>query len=86
MNADDTATYGSTTRREAALTPRQREVLAGLNRGLPTKLIARELGLSEFTVKEYLSDIFRSLGVHNRTEAVIRASQMTLRQSPLLSE
>lgn len=84
--AEATATYGSTTRREAALTPRQREVLAGLNRGLPTKLIARELGLSEFTVKEYLSDIFRSLGVHNRTEAVIRASQMTLRQSPLLSE
>ncbi|EQD74315.1 protein containing Transcription regulator LuxR, partial [mine drainage metagenome] len=75
-----TTTFGNSSSREAALTPRQRDVLAGLNRGLPTKLIARELELSEFTVKEYLSDIFRVLGVHNRTEAVIRASQMTLRQ------
>jgi len=61
------------------LTPRQREVLAGLNRGLSTKSIARELALSEHTVKEYLCDIFRLLEVHNRTEAVIRASQLSLR-------
>ncbi len=60
------------------LTPRQRDVLSGLNRGLPNKLIARELGISEYTVKEYIADIFRLLGVHNRTEAVIKASSFSL--------
>lgn len=60
------------------LTKRQLDVLAGLSRGLSTKLIARELALSEHTVKEYLSDIFRALEVHNRTEAVIKASRLGL--------
>jgi len=58
------------------LTPRQMQVLEGLSRGLPTKLIARELGLSEHTVREYIALIFQALGVHNRTEAVIKASQL----------
>ena len=61
------------------LTPRQRDVLSGLNRGLPSKLIARELGISEYTVKEYLADLFRLLEVRNRTEAVIKASRLSLR-------
>lgn len=56
------------------LTPRQLQVLQGLSRGLPTKLIARELDLSENTAKEYIGAIFRALGVRNRTEAVIKAS------------
>ena len=60
------------------LTPRQRDVLSGLNRGLPSKLIARELGISEYTVKEYIADLFRLLGVRNRTEAVIEASRLSL--------
>jgi DNA-binding NarL/FixJ family response regulator len=66
----------------AALTPRQQQVLQGLSRGLPTKLIARELDLSEHTVKEYIAVIFQALGVHNRTEAVIKASQLE-RPKPL---
>jgi DNA-binding NarL/FixJ family response regulator len=60
------------------LSPRQRDVLLGLCRGLPTKSIARELGLSDYTVKEYVSAVFQLLSVHNRTEAVIKASQMHL--------
>jgi DNA-binding NarL/FixJ family response regulator len=60
---------------DSSLTPRQQQVLQGLSRGLPTKLIARELNLSEHTVKEYIAIIFQTLGVHNRTEAVIKASQ-----------
>jgi DNA-binding NarL/FixJ family response regulator len=60
----------------SSLTPRQQQVLQGLSRGLPTKLIARELNLSEHTVKEYIAIIFQALGVHNRTEAVIKASQL----------
>ncbi len=64
------------------LSPRQTAVLQCLNRGLPTKLIAVELGLSEYTVKEYLGNIFQSLGVRNRTEAVIKAAQLQLTVRP----
>jgi DNA-binding NarL/FixJ family response regulator len=59
-----------------SLTPRQSQVLGALGRGLPTKLIARELALSEYTVKEYIAGVFQALGVHNRTEAVIAASRL----------
>ncbi|BAP88084.1 response regulator [Burkholderiales bacterium GJ-E10] len=61
------------------LTPRQRDVLRCLQRGLPTKLIARELAISEYTAKEYIARIFEILGVRNRTEAVIRSSRSSLR-------
>jgi DNA-binding NarL/FixJ family response regulator len=57
------------------LTQRQLEVLALLARGLPNKLIARELGLSEGTVKVHLLAIFRVLDVSNRTEAVVAAQK-----------
>lgn len=57
----------------AGLTGRQQEVLALLARGLPNKLIARELGLSESTVKVHLLAIYRVLSVRNRTEAVVAA-------------
>jgi DNA-binding NarL/FixJ family response regulator len=60
------------------LTPRQRDVLKHLSQGLPTKLIARELGLSEYTIKEHIASIFQTLRVRNRTEAVIRASRLML--------
>lgn len=61
------------------LTPRQLEVLRGLSRGLPTKLISRELNLSEHTVRDHIAMIFRALDVHNRTEAVIKAGRLRLR-------
>jgi len=57
----------------AGLTARQQEVLALLARGLPNKLIARELDLSESTVKVHLLAIYRVLAVRNRTEAVVAA-------------
>lgn len=60
------------------LTLRQSQVLQCLSRGLPTKLISRELGLSEHTVKEYIALIFEALGARNRTEAVIKATQLRL--------
>ncbi len=58
------------------LSPRQTEVMRGLSRGLPSKLIARELGLSEHTVREYIAAIYKHLDVHNRTEAVIKAARL----------
>ncbi len=60
------------------LTPRQQQVLKCLSRGLPTKLIARELDLSEHTVKDHIAMLFQALGASNRTEAVIKASQLRL--------
>jgi DNA-binding NarL/FixJ family response regulator len=69
---------GSVERQEIpnhGLTQRQLEVLALLARGMPNKLIARELGLSEGTVKVHLLAIFRALDVSNRTEAVVAAQK-----------
>jgi DNA-binding NarL/FixJ family response regulator len=69
-----------------ALTPRQSQVLDCLSRGLPTKLIARELDLSEHTVKDHIALLFQALGASNRTEAVIKASRLNLRASLALPE
>ena len=63
---------------ESKLTARQMEVLRLLALGKPNKLIARELDLSEGTVKIHLSAIFRILDVNNRTEAVLAAQQLSL--------
>ncbi len=54
------------------LTPRQQEVAACVARGLSNSQTAEELGLTEGTVKAYLKDIFRSLGVSNRTQLSVR--------------
>ena len=59
-----------------ALTPRQTDVLHGLMRGLPNKLIARELGLTEGTVKIHIAAILRALQARNRTEAVVVARDL----------
>jgi DNA-binding NarL/FixJ family response regulator len=56
-----------------ALTPREREVLALLARGLANKRIAFELGLSEKTVKAHVGRIFDKLGVTDRTQAALAA-------------
>jgi DNA-binding NarL/FixJ family response regulator len=62
----------------ALLTPRQRDVLLALSRGQPNKLIARELGLTEGTVKIHIAAILRALQARNRTEAVVRARKLGL--------
>jgi two-component system nitrate/nitrite response regulator NarL len=52
------------------LTPREREVLALLARGLGNKQIAWELGVSEHTVKYHVSSLYAKLGAGSRTEAL----------------
>jgi DNA-binding NarL/FixJ family response regulator len=55
----------------AALSPREREVLELLVAGLPNKLIARRLEISEKTVKAHMTSIFRAIGVTDRTQAAL---------------
>ena len=57
------------------LTPREREVLALLADGLPNKLIARRLDISEKTVKAHLTSIFQTIGVTDRTQAALWAQR-----------
>ncbi|ROH84539.1 DNA-binding response regulator [Pseudomethylobacillus aquaticus] len=52
------------------LTRRQITAIHALVRGLPNKLIAREMSISEDTVKQHLSAIYRILNVQNRTQVV----------------
>jgi DNA-binding NarL/FixJ family response regulator len=55
------------------LTPREREVLVLIGRGFPNKLIARELDVSEKTVKTHVGHVLAKLGVTDRTQAAVFA-------------
>ena len=61
--------------RLAGLTARQVDVYRAAVRGMPNKLIGRELGIAESTVKSHLTAVFAALGVNNRTEAAYQASR-----------
>lgn len=61
------------------LTPRQADVLALLLKGLPNKLIARRLDISDNTVKVHVSAVLQTLGVATRTQALIAATRLGLR-------
>lgn len=61
------------------LSDRQMQVLRAVIRGRPNKAIARDLGISEHTVKSHLASVFRALGVGNRTEAVFAAAKLGIR-------
>ena len=58
-----------------ALTPREREILALLATGLQNKTIGERLCLCEQTVKNRVSEIYAKLGVSNRAQAVLWATQ-----------
>jgi DNA-binding NarL/FixJ family response regulator len=60
------------------LTPRELEVLQLVSQGLPNKLIARRLGISEHTVKFHVSSTYAKLGAASRTEAVSLAARRGL--------
>jgi NarL family two-component system response regulator LiaR len=67
------------------LTARELEVLALIASGLPNKLIARDLGLSEKTVKTHVSNILGKLGLTDRTQAAlyaVREGLMIERKAP----
>ena len=57
------------------LSPREREVLGLVAKGLANKNIARTLGISERTVKAHLNNVFRQIGVADRTSAALWARE-----------
>jgi len=68
----------SVTARELGLTDRQAQVLALIMEGKSNKIICRELGLADGTVKIHVAAILRTLNVGTRTQAVIEAARLGL--------
>ncbi len=64
--------------RFSALTPREMEILCHLAEGQSNKVIARELGISDGTVKLHVKSILRKLEVHSRVEAAVIAVEKGL--------
>jgi DNA-binding NarL/FixJ family response regulator len=62
-------------RAQTRLSERERQVLECVAKGLPNKLIARKLGISEKTVKTHLTRVYQELGVADRTQAALWAKQ-----------
>ncbi len=62
----------------AELTPRETEILCHLAEGQSNKVIARELGISDGTVKLHVKSILRKLRVHSRVEAAVLAVEQGL--------
>jgi two-component system nitrate/nitrite response regulator NarL len=63
----------------AKLTPRENEILSLLAEGQSNKVIARNLGISDGTVKLHVKSILRKLGIHSRVEAAVLAVEYGLR-------
>ncbi len=67
---------------ETALTPREVQLLELLATGLTNRAIARQLFISEATVKTHLVHIYGKLGVDNRTSAIALAAQRRIIRTP----
>ncbi|MDA3868938.1 MAG: response regulator [Gammaproteobacteria bacterium] len=65
----------------STLTPREHEILCLLAEGQSNKLIARNLGISDGTVKLHVKAILRKLSIHSRVEAAVIAVEQGLRNS-----
>jgi DNA-binding NarL/FixJ family response regulator len=87
-NAAETRISASPSRspRDVGLTERQAQVLALLVQGKSNKLICRALDLAEGTVKIHVTAILRTLGVCNRTEAVVAVSRLGIKLDSLVRE
>jgi DNA-binding NarL/FixJ family response regulator len=68
--------------RAAELSSREREVLFLVGAGMANKQIARRLGISEKTVKSHLTNVYRHIGVSDRTQAAMWARSHGLVETP----
>lgn len=75
----ESAPGGSPSLRDPGLTQRQAQVLALLVQGKSNKLICRELNLAEGTVKVHVAAVLKTLGVANRTQAVLAVSRLGMK-------
>jgi DNA-binding NarL/FixJ family response regulator len=64
------------------LTPRERDVLGGVARGLSNRAIADELGIAERTARTHVSNILAKLGLTSRTQAALFAVEHHLDRAP----
>jgi DNA-binding CsgD family transcriptional regulator len=58
-------------RKHDLLSPREREIVGAVAKGLTNGEIAERLGLSSHTVKNHLLRVFEKLGVSNRVELLV---------------
>ncbi|WP_181918222.1 MULTISPECIES: alpha/beta fold hydrolase [unclassified Wenzhouxiangella] len=70
-------TYADEPSPDDRLSTRERQILDVLARGVSNKEIARTLYISEKTVRNHLSSVYRKMGVHSRTQAIVKAGRMT---------
>jgi DNA-binding NarL/FixJ family response regulator len=70
--------FSALTDKVASLTPAQYKVLCYMRDGLLNKQIAYNLDIATATVKAHITAMFRKLGINNRTQAVLIASQLEL--------
>ena len=68
----------STDERAPDLTPRQREILRRLSEGQPAKVIARDLGLAETTVRNHIRAVLLELGCHSQLAAVAKGRRLRI--------
>jgi len=69
-------------RQDPQLSPRETEILALVAQGKANKQIARQLGIAEHTVKIHLGNVFRRIGVNDRTSAALWARQNISAEMP----
>ena len=70
----------------ANLTPQQFRVASMVSQGLLNKQIAYELHVTEATIKAHMTEIFRKLGVHSRTQAAVAIGQLAITPNQSLDE
>ncbi|GGW92339.1 response regulator transcription factor [Alteromonas halophila] len=75
---DVDAAFSELADKVASLTPSQYKVLCYMRDGLLNKQIGYNLDIAEATVKAHVTAIFKKLGINNRTQAVLIASQLEL--------
>jgi DNA-binding NarL/FixJ family response regulator len=73
--AHELITERAASRSDVDLSARESEVLTLVAEGLPNKLIARRLEISEKTVKAHLTSVFAQIGVTDRTQAALWAQR-----------
>ena len=76
--AHELLTERAETKTDVELSNREQEVLGLVAEGLPNKLIARRLEISEKTVKAHLTSVFAQIGVTDRTQAALWAQRHKL--------